>query len=130
MKRKKENALIIYVGDLNNKPLEGVTVVSTSQPEGQTVLSGTTNSSGYVTFNNVAAGPYTLQVSKNSFVNNTVQATVMIDKTTSVMIELQSETVEPLSEPLPIALWQVVFVVSTVIAFSTLIVFIIRRKKK
>jgi hypothetical protein len=127
---KKENALIIYVGDKNNNPLEGVTVVSTSQPEGQTVLSGTTNSTGYLTFNNVAEGSYTLRASKNSFVNNTVQATVLIDKTTSVTIELQSETVEPLSEPQPIALWQVVLVISTVIAFSTVLAFFMRRKKK
>jgi uncharacterized repeat protein (TIGR02543 family) len=123
----KTGDLIVCVKDANNNPIEGVTIVTTSQPEGQNVLSATTNSSGYVTFSNVKAGSYSLQASKNGYIMNTEQATAQTDKATQVTIELQNEITSPPPQPTD---WTVVaIIVAAVVAVSAIIVFFMKRKK-
>jgi hypothetical protein len=43
------------------------TVASTVQPQGAQALSGITNDTGYVTFNDAAAGSYTFQITKEGY---------------------------------------------------------------
>jgi len=58
--------LVIYVEDSETNPISGATVESSSQPSGQIELTGITNADGYVTFNGVKPGPYTIQAYKAS----------------------------------------------------------------
>jgi cobalamin biosynthesis Mg chelatase CobN len=123
----KRGNLIIYVKDSGNNPVEGVTIVFASQPEGQVSLSATTNSSGYVTLCNVTAGSYSLQASKNGYIKNIVQTTAQTGKDTSAAIELQSETISPPAQPIEFG--QIIAIVSAVAAFSVIGLFFIKRRK-
>jgi cobalamin biosynthesis Mg chelatase CobN len=53
----------LYIEDSNGNPLKGATVSSTVQPDGVQTLSGTTNATGYIVFQNATAGNYTFDVS-------------------------------------------------------------------
>jgi DNA-binding beta-propeller fold protein YncE len=56
--------LAMTVSDSQGEPLSAADIVSTSQPVGQTPLSGSTDSHGRALFRNVAPGSYTLDVSR------------------------------------------------------------------
>jgi hypothetical protein len=86
--------IIVYVKDQNNNPVNGATVTSGLQPTGQQPLSGTTDSNGAVTFENVVAGYYSLSSSKSSFNSNVTQVTVGTRETISVTINLYSDLSE------------------------------------
>lgn len=55
------------VEDSNGSPLSGVEVASTSQPAGESALSGVTNSTGYVVFQNAPAGSYSFSIKKKGY---------------------------------------------------------------
>ena len=76
--------------DSNNNPIEGVTVASTSQPSGQSILEGVTDSNGSVTFSDINVGSYHLIASKSGFSDNTAQTEVESREMTSLVIILQS----------------------------------------
>ena len=87
--------LIVIVKGTNNNAVEGATVTSTSQPAGQNALQGKTDSTGTVTFDNIKAGSYTIQVSKGE-AEATPQTTVIKSReTTTITLTLQSETQPP-----------------------------------
>jgi uncharacterized repeat protein (TIGR02543 family) len=81
--------LQIYVKDSNNNPISGTTVLSASQPSGQSQLSGTTDTNGYVTFNNILAGSYSVEASKSGYITSTKSVTVTSDQTTTETMQLQ-----------------------------------------
>jgi hypothetical protein len=81
--------LQIYVNDANNNPISGVTVESTSQPSGQSQLSGTTDTNGYVTFTNILAGSYSVEASEGGYVTSTKSVTVTAGQTTTETMTLQ-----------------------------------------
>ena len=58
-------SVLVKVTDSTGIALSGASVSSTSQPTGQTALSGTTDSDGSVTFRGVAAGAYMVSASKS-----------------------------------------------------------------
>ncbi|MGO8805348.1 MAG: carboxypeptidase-like regulatory domain-containing protein [Candidatus Bathyarchaeia archaeon] len=57
----------LYLKDSNGNPLKGATVSSTVQPDGVQTLSGTTNATGYIVFQNATAGNYTFSVSAKGY---------------------------------------------------------------
>ncbi len=57
--------LAMTVSDSQGEPLSAADIVSTSQPVGQTPLSGSTDSHGRALFRNVAPGNYSLEASMN-----------------------------------------------------------------
>jgi hypothetical protein len=57
----------LLIQDSNGYPLSGTSVASTAQPGGAQILSAVTNETGFVTFENVKAGSYTFQVSKEGY---------------------------------------------------------------
>lgn len=62
------NATIQFlIEDSNGKPVSGAEVSSTSQPTGENTLLASTNSTGYVTFQNAPAGSYSFVVKKNGY---------------------------------------------------------------
>jgi hypothetical protein len=87
--------IIVYVKDENNNPISGAIVAMAVQPSEQIPLSGVTDSQGSITFNDIAAGTYSLNASKSGFCNNNVQATVISQQTASIKIILQVDLNEP-----------------------------------
>ena len=69
--------LQLWVKNSDGMSLSGINVQSTSQPEDSPALSAKTNSTGFVTFQNVTVGSYTFQISSEGYekVNQTFEAT-------------------------------------------------------
>jgi len=91
--------LNIYVKDADGNPIAVATVTSTSQPSGQTALSGTTDANGLVVFNNILAGSYTIKASKTEYEDKAWTVTVIAGQTTTDTVTL-SKLAEALGIPL------------------------------
>ena len=81
----------IYVKDSNN-PISGANVSSTSQPSGQSALSGTTDNKGYLAFNDLKPGTYMIGASKSGYDADGKNATVKDGQTTTLTITLSKIT--------------------------------------
>jgi YVTN family beta-propeller protein len=84
-------SLVATVKDSNGVKISGVTVSSTSQPAGQSVLSGVSGADGTVSFSGVATGSYTLQASKSGYVAATGSGSVAAGSAGSISITLQAQ---------------------------------------
>jgi hypothetical protein len=62
--------LSLYIKDVNEEPLVDAIVTSTTEPAGATKLFDITNATGYVTFQNVSKGSYTLNITKQGYKPN------------------------------------------------------------
>jgi hypothetical protein len=82
----------VYVKDESGKLMSGVSVSSTSQPGGQTTVSGITNSSGVVEFREVKIGSYSFMTSVNGYDSNTGSMNIGAEETTDVTIILKKTT--------------------------------------
>lgn len=70
-------SLEVIVTDYSGVPLNGAKVVSLSQPEGQLKLTGiTTKASNKVTFKDIKAGEYQIQISAADYVSQIIDITV------------------------------------------------------
>jgi len=83
--------LKIIVKESSGAIISGVSVSSTSQPGGQSALSGTSASDGSVTFTGLAVGNYTLQVSKSGYVSSSVKGAVKAGAQTDLSATLQTQ---------------------------------------
>ena len=70
----------------------GVTVTSTSQPNGQTALSGNTDQSGKLSFSNVLKGSYTFKASKSGYEDKTWNLNVQAGQLTVETITLVKQS--------------------------------------
>ena len=86
------NTLKVTVKDKDGAAISGASVSSTTQPSGQTSLTGTTGSDGVVTFSNVKPGSYTIQATKSGYIQNTGPITVVSGETANLGITLQTNT--------------------------------------
>jgi hypothetical protein len=84
--------LVVIVKGTDNNAVEGATITSTSQPDGQNALQGKTDSTGMVTFDNIKAGSYSIQASKGEAEGTPQTAVVKTQETTTISFTLQSET--------------------------------------
>ena len=84
--------LHVHVTDQEGNPISGATVTSTLNPSNQPTLNGTTDSNGYVAFNEVIAGSYTIQAVKSGYVTGCEGVTVSPDQTKTETITLNKET--------------------------------------
>lgn len=57
----------IRIEDYDGNPLSNATILSTIQPAGAQNLTGSTNSTGYVTFTNVTTGQYSFNISRDGY---------------------------------------------------------------
>lgn len=80
--------LNIYAKDASGNPIEGVTVVSTSQPSGQSALSGTTDADGFAAFMGILKGSYTIKLTKSGYPDTTWTGTVSAGQTTTQTIAM------------------------------------------
>lgn len=78
--------LKVLVKDGGGTLVSGVSVSTTKQPSGQTTLTGTTDSTGSLTFNSVLIGNYTIFASKEGYASNTASCKVDEDKTSEITI--------------------------------------------
>jgi hypothetical protein len=83
--------LKIIVKDPSGVVISGVSVSSTSQPSGQSTLSGISAADGTIVFTGIIAGDYTLQVSKSGFVSSTGKGTVKAGSQTDSSVTLQAQ---------------------------------------
>jgi hypothetical protein len=91
----------ISVKDPSGSVLQGVDVSSTTQPSGQTKLTGSTGADGTVTFTGVTPGDYTIQVSKSPYVTGTMQATMKIGTPNEFTSILQAQPTASTSGGVP-----------------------------
>jgi PKD repeat protein len=75
----------VYVKDVDGGAISGAGVTSTSQPGGQSTLTGTTGSGGYVEFEGVEEGSFIFHASADGYVSDSevliASIGVMIEKT-------------------------------------------------
>ena len=88
------SSLKIIVKDENGNPVSGATVSSTSQPNGQQTLSGTSGTDGSVLFSDVESGSYSFQASKSGYVSKSGSVSAKAGETTELTITLEKEKPE------------------------------------
>jgi len=85
------SSIKIFVKDSNANPLVGATVTSTSQPTGQSTLSGSTGNDGSITFNDIKTGAYTIMVSKSGLKSKSESLSTSLGEKTEKTIILEPE---------------------------------------
>jgi hypothetical protein len=75
--------LRIKIQEFSSKPLQGVEVVSTRQPDGQPELSGLTDAEGMATFNDIKQGSYTFAANRIDYSEMGMKVTVTGGRTNS-----------------------------------------------
>ena len=83
--------LKVYLQNSEGHPITGAVVSSTSQPSGQSSLSGTTDSDGSVTFSDVKLGSYTFQASQSGYITKSGSVSAQAGETTEITITLEEE---------------------------------------
>ena len=81
--------LQVHLKDMDNNSLGGGKVVSKEQPEGQMKVTGMTDASGNVIFNDIKAGRYQFYVNRFDYEQkNNIEITVVAGQTTEITITL------------------------------------------
>ncbi len=112
--------LLLCIKDYNENPVGDASISSTTQPAGVKSLSGFTNATGYVRFNNVTAGMYTFTVVKEGYEEMTQTINFKGQPMTRTFL------LSPVPDNTPLILFAVVIVL--VIAVISGVVIIKRRK--
>jgi hypothetical protein len=81
----------LTVKDSAGASISGCSLSSTTQPEGQAVLSIVSSTEGITTFNELTPGRYTFQVTKNGYLTNNGSGTVVAGSTTDINMTLQAQ---------------------------------------
>ena len=84
--------LQIYVSDSTASPLQGASVVSQVQPEGQLKVDGLTKSDGLVTFTGIKAGEYEFAVSQPDSTPKVAAVNLLAGQPVSISISLEKAT--------------------------------------
>lgn len=84
----RTGTLDIFVKDTDGNPISQANVTSISQPSGMSPLTGITDLQGYVSFKDITAGTYIIEVSKEGYELATEQVTVTAGGTTMCAPEL------------------------------------------
>jgi hypothetical protein len=108
-------AINISVKDSDGTAVAGVTVTSTSQPSGQTALSGNTDASGKVSFSNVLKGTYNFKASKSGYEEKTWIITVQQGQAATETVTLAKSSGIPGYPILSVAL---ALLVATIILYE------------
>jgi Carboxypeptidase regulatory-like domain len=87
----KVGDLKVTVKDSSGAVVSGASVLSTSQPSGQSTLSGTSANDGTIAFSKLLLGSYTVQASKSGYVTRSAQGSVVAGKTAEISITLQAQ---------------------------------------
>jgi len=123
---KGPTTIQLFFKDSQGNALGGVSVSSTIQPDGVETLSGTTNSTGYVIFQNVTSGNYTFRIVKAGYYQ-TIQHVDVKGQPVATILTLSSNVSGSTkgNNSLPTILIAVVVIVVAVIA----VVLIMKRRR-
>ncbi len=89
------NSLKVVVEDSVGKAVSGVSITSAKQPVGQSVLSGVTQSEGYVQFTGIAVGEYSFNVSKTGYTPTSIMGEVAAGGNNTAKVRLQIVSTQP-----------------------------------
>ena len=79
-------------------PLAGVSVNSNAEPGGQKKVTGITNSDGIVIYANIISGEYVFHINKVDYEQAAFNVSILIDKTTTVTVNLVRASTTTTSE--------------------------------
>lgn len=86
------NLQVLLYDQQSGNPIQGATVTMTSVPDGQSFLSGTTDSLGQYTFQNIQTGSYSVLATASSHSPGTGSATTQTSQTAEITIILAGAT--------------------------------------
>ncbi|MGA2683341.1 MAG: hypothetical protein ABSF44_16270 [Candidatus Bathyarchaeia archaeon] len=107
----------LLIQNSQGKALSDVNVSSTVQPEGVKTLSGATNSTGYIVFQNATAGNYTFSIIKKGYYQTFEHVDMKSQPFAATLTLLNSASNSTHSSPLPTILVAVVAIVVGIIVF-------------
>ena len=116
----------LYLKDSNGNPLKGATVSSTVQPDGVQTLSGTTNATGYIVFQNATAGNYTFDVSAKGCIQ-TITHVDLKNQPAAVTLTLAANVASQTGHGFPFSTILIIVVIA-VVAMVAVFVMLKRRK--
>ncbi len=82
----------VMVKDAGGKPVSGVAIKSTAQPNGQIALDGITAADGTALFSELMLGSYTVQASKSGYVTGSTQGNAVAGSVSELSITLQTQS--------------------------------------
>ncbi|MEJ5327780.1 MAG: carboxypeptidase-like regulatory domain-containing protein [Candidatus Bathyarchaeia archaeon] len=91
----RTGTLDVFVKDTEGNPVSEASVISISEPRGASPLNGTTDIQGYVSFKDVTAGNYLIEISKSGYEPVTEEVTVTAGGTamcTPVLLKTEGST--------------------------------------
>ena len=124
--RSLAGAMQLYIVDVDEQPVSDVAVLSFEQPSGMTTLSGVTNSSGYLTFQNVVEGNYSLSMDKQGYKPRDVSINFKTNSTLMTWTLTRTGDANQASGDLTIV-WLILIPVIAVVAA---IVFVVIRRRR
>jgi hypothetical protein len=113
----------IQVRDIVGNPIEGASVTSIVQPTGQSQLSGTTDSTGEITFTNAYVGTYTFEASFTDFISGNTTLTLEAGGTEAYTITLESIVTGISPE------WLLIAGAAVVVSVIVIIAIVLRRRR-
>jgi len=116
--------LKLYIKDAGDSPIEGATVNSISQPSGISSLSATTDSDGEIVFEDIPAGTYIFEITKDGYVTTNQTVQVVPASVASYTINLASSGS---GLPLPIL---IVVIIAVTVATGLAATLVLRRRRK
>lgn len=124
--------LHVHVTDQEGTPISGATVTSTLNPSDQPTLNGTTNSNGYVAFNEVVAGSYTIQAVKSGYVTGCEGVTVSPDQTKTETITLNEKTTpqDGSTDQYPVVTSEAILAVTLTVVVIAVVIGVYKRIKR
>ena len=117
-----KGTLLLQVTGSTGSPLTAVTITSIAQPAGVQTLSGSTNASGYVAFQNIPAGNYTLQFAKTGYTTITKTIQFAGNQLSTQDISMHQATTDSVSLP-------IVAVIAVAAVMAVLASFMFMRKR-
>ncbi len=118
--------LQICVKDDTGQPIGNATVSTLSQPSGMTHLTGTTNSTGYVTFPDAAEGNYTFSVNKEGYLPMNMTLNFKVNSPAKTLYLAKSND----GQPPPDLTIVLIIIVASVVVIAVVIVTLMLRKSR
>lgn len=89
VQEETEGSISIYVKDEKDKPVSNVRIKTLNTPSGQLSLSGLTTTDGSIIFDNIKAGDYEFEISKNNYHTERRSTSLNTGKTSEISIVLK-----------------------------------------
>lgn len=106
----------LHIKEDNGNPVIEANVASTQQPSGISPLSGITDEAGYIEFDNIPEGSYTIQIAKSGYDTKNETVSVTAGQTTDTTINLTKTPSPWPPTPILIAIIAIVIIAIAIIA--------------